>query len=232
MAQSQLKLQALIQIFQKTLEDKTFSRSEKKAVTQLLEQDFSLKKEQRDFLRGKIFDLARQGIQGHDNQAVIDWLETANKLMVNYYDQDSAVYFSPGKQCRRAIVDQLTQALSSLDICVFTISDDWITGEILNCHKRGTKVRIITDDEKVHDYGSDIETMEGAGIEVRVDHSSHHMHHKFAIFDQRRALTGSYNWTHSAAAHNQENVLLTDDKQVVSAYSEEFEKLWDNFKEV
>ncbi|NIM17048.1 MAG: DUF1669 domain-containing protein [Candidatus Aminicenantes bacterium] len=231
MAQSQLKLQALIQIFQKTLEDKTFSRSEKKAVTQLLEQDFSLKKEQRDFLRGKIFDLARQGIQGHDNQAVIDWLETANKLLVHYYDQDSAVYFSPGEQCRHAIVDQLTQALSSLDICVFTISDDWITGEILNCHKRRVKVRIITDDEKVHDYGSDIETIEEAGIEVRVDHSPHHMHHKFAIFDRQRVLTGSYNWTHSAAVHNQENVLLTDNKLVVSAYSQEFEKLWNNFKE-
>jgi phosphatidylserine/phosphatidylglycerophosphate/cardiolipin synthase-like enzyme len=231
MAQSQLKLQELLQIFQKTLEDKTFSRSEKKAVTQLLEQDFFLKKEQRDFLRGNIFDLARQGIQGHDNQTVIDWLETATKLLVNCYDQDSAVYFSPGEQCRRAIVNQLTQALSSLDICVFTISDDWITGEILNCHKRGLKVRIITDDEKVHDYGSDIETIKKAGIEVRVDHSPHHMHHKFAIFDKRRVLTGSYNWTHSAAAHNQENVLLTDDKQVVSAYSREFEKLWINFKE-
>ncbi len=231
MAQSQLKLQALLQIFQKTLDDKNFSRSEKKAVTQLLEQDFFLKKEQRDFLRGKIFDLARQGIQGHDNQTVIDWLETANKLLVHCHDQDSAVYFSPGEQCQRAIVNQLTQALSFLDICVFTISDDWITGEILDCHKRGLKVRIITDDEKAHDYGSDIETMEKAGIEVRVDHSPHHMHHKFAIFDQRRVLTGSYNWTHSAAAHNQENVLLTDDRQVVSAYSREFEKLWNNFKE-
>ncbi len=55
---------ALFKIFEKTFEDKKFSRAEKKAVAQLLEQDYSLDKSQRDLVRGKIFDIAREGVEG------------------------------------------------------------------------------------------------------------------------------------------------------------------------
>jgi phosphatidylserine/phosphatidylglycerophosphate/cardiolipin synthase-like enzyme len=92
--------------------------------------------------------------------------------------------------------------------------------------EQGIQIRIITDDEKVDDHGSDIKRLAAAGIEVRIDNSVNHMHHKFALFDNRRVLTGSYNWTRSAADDNQENILLTDDKRAVAAYRDEFEKLW------
>jgi len=218
----------LFKIFEKTFEDKKFSRAEKKAIRQLLRQDYSLKKDQRDLLRDKIFDIARKGVEGHLNQSIIDWLETANKVLLNR--QDTTVYFSPGDECRQVIVHQLGSALSSVDICVYTISDDNITEEIVNCHKRKIKVRIITDDEKIKDLGSDIWTLAAYGIETRIDRSPHYMHHKFAIFDNAAVITGSYNWTRSAAEYNQENLLLTDDKRAVYTYKQEFEKLWETMK--
>jgi phosphatidylserine/phosphatidylglycerophosphate/cardiolipin synthase-like enzyme len=46
------------------------------------------------------------------------------------------------------------------------------------------------------------------------------------LFDNRKVLTGSYNWTRSAADDNQENILLTDDKRAVNAYRDEFQRLW------
>lgn len=217
-------MDALVKIFEKTFEDKKFSRAEKKAILQALEQDYSLNKDRRDLLRGKIFHIAREGIEGYLNRAVIDWLETANKVLLNR--QDTAVYFSPGEECRQVITDQLSRALSSVDICIYTVSDNRITGEIVNCHNRKIKVRIITDDEKLNDRGSDIRKLAAHGIETRVDNSPHYMHHKFAIFDNTKVVTGSYNWTRSAAEYNQENLLLTDDKRAVSAYKKEFEKLW------
>ncbi len=215
---------ALIKIFEKTFEDGTFSRSEKKAVTQLLRQDYCLDKDQRDLARSKIFDLARTGISGHKNRSTIDWLETANKLLLNR--QDSRAYFSPGDQCRDEIVQRLGSAAASVDICVYTISDDIIAEAISKCHKRKVKVRIITDDEKINDRGSDIWELAAYGIATKIDNSPSYMHHKFAIFDNDVVLTGSYNWTRGAAEYNQENLLVTDDKRAVAAYKNEFEKLW------
>lgn len=179
-------------------------------------------------MRSKLFEIARGGMQTHTDREILDWLDTASKLLLNR--QDSAAYFSPGDNCRAAIVDQIKQTSISLDICVFTISDDRITSEILFCKDRGVDVRIITDDEKAYDRGSDIHMISEAGIEVRVDDSPSHMHHKFAIFDNERLLTGSYNWTRSAAEKNQENVIVSDDKRPLAAYKEEFEKLWNSFK--
>ncbi len=220
-------IKKLTGIFEKTFADKSFSRGEKQAVAQLLEQDYKLDKEQRDLLRSKIFDIARQEVDRR-GKAVVDWLETAAKLLINR--GDTKVYFSPVSRCRQRIIDLLDNALSAVDICVFTISDDPIAAALLGCKKRGVKVRIITDDEKINDYGSDIKKLAAAGIPVRMDNSVHHMHHKFALFDKRRVLTGSYNWTRSVAEENQENILVTDDKQAVIAFRDEFERLWANME--
>jgi mitochondrial cardiolipin hydrolase len=139
----------------------------------------------------------------------------------------SMVYFSPGDDCLHAIVNQLSSARKTLDICVFTISDDRISDAIVACHRNKVQVRIITDNEKLHDLGADIERFATAGIAVRIDRTEAHMHHKFALMDGKSLLTGSYNWTRSAAIYNHENVLVTSEAQVIAAYAREFHKLWD-----
>lgn len=65
-----------------------------------------------------------------------------------------------------------------------------------------------------------------AGIEVAIDKSEHHMHHKFAVFDRCITLTGSYNWTRSAAEFNEENILVTHDPRIAGRFQEEFNCLW------
>lgn len=136
------------------------------------------------------------------------------------------VYFSPGDHCLQAILACIRRARHTLQICVFTISDDRITAAILRAFAAGIQVRILTDNEKLFDKGADIRQLAAAGIPVRVDITSNHMHHKFAIVDHQTALTGSYNWTRSAALYNHENVLVTHDCDTVQAYSREFDRLW------
>lgn len=135
-------------------------------------------------------------------------------------------FFSPGDSCLQAIQAGVAGAASSLKICVFTISDDRITQAILQARRRGVDVRILTDNEKLFDKGSDIRQLAAAGIPVRVDESANHMHHKFAIFDNRILLTGSYNWTRSAALYNHENLLVTDQPSLVKDFCGEFDRLW------
>ena len=56
------------------------------------------------------------------------------------------------------------------------------------------------------------------------------MHHKFAIFDNKTLLTGSYNWTRSAARNNEENFIVTADRLLVQRFDSEFEQLWQKLK--
>jgi phosphatidylserine/phosphatidylglycerophosphate/cardiolipin synthase-like enzyme len=136
-------------------------------------------------------------------------------------------HFSPGDACPQRIARFLGSASRTLDICVFTITDDRITSAILAAHDRGRRVRVVTDDDKAMDPGSDCERLADAGIPVRVDRSPAHMHHKFALADRSTLLTGSYNWTRSAARENEENFLITGDRRFVAAFGRRFETLWE-----
>ena len=113
---------------------------------------------------------------------------------------------------------------------MFTISDDRITEALIRAHEVGVNVKVLTDNEKLFDKGSDIRRIAAAGLPVRVDMTQNHMHHKFAIIDNEAILTGSYNWTRSAANYNHENVLIAHDRDTVLAYCQEFDRLWNEME--
>lgn len=216
----------LTQLLKDSFEDFLMTRKERQDIKAAL-LSMSLTQHQRQLLwhEAKETCLHHNGATKTD---AIEWLYEVGKLLNNRTENSAYIhsYFSPGTACREAIRQQIAQAHHSMDICVFTISDDGITHDLMLAHKMGKKVRIITDNDKSNDLGSDIDRMAHAGIKVVKDNTSAHMHHKFAVFDNKRLLTGSYNWTRSAADYNHENVLLTDNSAAIQAFSAEFEKLW------
>ncbi len=52
------------------------------------------------------------------------------------------------------------------------------------------------------------------------------MHHKFVVLDGTTLLNGSYNWTRSAAAHNEENVVVTSEAKLVQTFAQHFAEMW------
>ncbi|MEX0335972.1 phospholipase D-like domain-containing protein [Vibrio tubiashii] len=190
--------------------------------------------EDRSYLRNHGFKLAKQALQ-QDSEPVdaLRWLERIIKVLDNVRaSQSSEVatsWFSPGRRCAAGIIEQLKLARTSIDICVFTIADDELTKHILQAHQRGVAVRIITDNDKMYDKGSDIEYLAQQGIAVKIDTTPYHMHHKFAIFDQKRLINGSFNWTRSASKYNQEDITLSDDARFLTSFSRQFEQLWQRF---
>ncbi len=211
-----------------TLEDVHLSRGERSALRQLLDAEDPTD-EQLAFIRHRAFALARDRVDGALSRDVLEWLEGVVKLLQPRERRESVraeVHFSPGPACLDAITRQLQGARAHVDICVFTITDDRLAGAILDAHRRGVETRIVTDDDKAHDRGSDVHRLASAGVEVRVDQSEHHMHHKFAVFDRAVVVTGSYNWTRSAAQHNRENILVSDDERLVAPYQRVFDDMW------
>lgn len=147
-------------------------------------------------------------------------------------------FFSPSgcrnKRCRNAhyktslgeLLDFINHSKKSLDICMFTISCHELANAALELHKLGVAVRIITNEEQEALSGSQIERFQKEGIQVRHDKSSYYMHHKFVVVDSGILITGSFNWTRQAVTGNRENVLVTNNKEILQPYIEEFEKLW------
>ncbi|MCA9088315.1 MAG: endonuclease [Planctomycetaceae bacterium] len=229
----QHKLAAWTDALGKTLADLRASRGERQALKALLE-DWGLTASEIPLMRAAAFDLAKESLQGAPRAAdTLDWLEDIMRLLDAPPAESvtSEALFSPGDGPRLRIRRLLDQSRESVDICVFTITDDLLTEAIIAAVKRKVRVRIITDDYKSGDTGSDIERIRNAGAEIRFDCSPHHMHHKFAIFDRRVLLGGSYNWTRSAAKGNEENVIVTDDGNLLRSFSRLFDKLWDDFAE-
>ncbi len=218
----------IIELLQQSITDHVLVSGEKKELKQLIKdkkpspQDFNV-------LRSEIFKIANQHVDLIPARNLLDWVETANKLTLSSpkkQESNARVYFSPGTQCREGIIQQIQQAKSSLHICVFTISDNEITNEIINASKRGIAIKILSDDDKTYDLGSDVQRMAEMGIPTKVDGTRGHMHHKFCIIDKETVISGSYNWTRSAADRNYENITIGTNARIAKIFLSEFDKLW------
>jgi mitochondrial cardiolipin hydrolase len=215
-------------IIEETFAKKIFDKKSKKILKTQAE-ILNLEHDDLNFLIKKAFELFKEGIKIDATFFLVDWLQeiinTINDLKSKVYTVTD-IKFSPVNDCTSSIINFIKSAKNSLFICVFTISDNEISKEIIAKYKEGVDVKIISDNEKQYDKGSDIQEFSDAGIKVKVDETRHHMHHKFAIADQKQLLTGSYNWTRSASMYNQENLMILNDASAVKRYLDEFYRLW------
>lgn len=210
----------------KSLEDFALSRSERKGLkvhlAKIGSDPVGLAK-----TRQLAFRLANNAIGEFGQITALDWLQDVIKLLYAKENKFKAsAYFSPGKDCLHRIRRLIGEARESLDICIFTITDNRITQKLEEAHARKIRIRIISDDDKSKDLGSDLDHLRRAGINCRFDRTTAHMHHKFAVADNDLLLTGSYNWTRSAATENDENIIVTNNRKLVNSFQSKFDELW------
>jgi phosphatidylserine/phosphatidylglycerophosphate/cardiolipin synthase-like enzyme len=221
-------IDALLVRLDETLADTRLSDEERRSLVSAL-RDASPPEEGLRQLRNRAFELVRERTHDAAALSLLKWLEgVVRSLDVGRTPREpvrTEVFFSPGQGCLQLIQRQLRGARRSLDLCVFTLSDDRIAHEILAAHRRGVTVRLLTDNEKEFDAGSDVALLRGAGVGTVVDRSSAHMHHKFAIVDGAWLLNGSYNWTRSACEFNEENLVVSNDPALVGAFADQVEQL-------
>lgn len=204
------------------------TRKEKKALRSFLAQARPTLHELAE-LRHRTFQRAKGHLADASPEEIIEWLEDVIGALSPTAKARAGVaeaLTSPGDAIRNRIIQLLRGAKQQIDICVFTITDNRLSDEILAAHRRGVAVRIISDNDKADDRGSDVDRLDDKGVPVREDRTEHHMHHKYALFDRRILLTGSYNWTRSASAFNQENVVIVDEDRLVRFFERHFESEW------
>jgi len=217
-----------------SLDDARLSRGERTDLRQLLG-DLRPSFDQQGVLLHEAFRLARSRLVDPRDGETLDWLYEVVKVLRPTKglrpsgSRLAEVHFMPGEEGVQRLVQLIERCRIGLDVCVFTVTDDRISRALLEAYRRGISMRVLTDDDKALDRGSDIPLLRRMGIPLRTDDSPAHMHHKFALFDRAKLLTGSYNWTRSATSENQENFLVTDDPTLVGRYQVEFDRLWEQF---
>jgi phosphatidylserine/phosphatidylglycerophosphate/cardiolipin synthase-like enzyme len=227
-------MQQIIKDFiDQSFQDECLDNLERNELYELLDK---LDGDQQRYLRNQAFGRLREQLSDtHPPKgnllAMMKWLEKIVKSIDNHKQSqhiESKAYFSPGDDCRNAIIRLLGKAKQRVDICVFTISDNEITQAVEQAYKRGVPMRIVTDNDKANDRGSDVYALQQMGVPLCMDISSNHMHHKFALIDDQ-LINGSFNWTRSATERNEENIVVTNQKELVEQFESTFESLWKTF---
>lgn len=133
-----------------------------------------------------------------------------------------------------ALLETVSPAASTTDRSTASprlFSDELLQPLLQRRERRfATRCGVVGLKDVAPDFGSDADRFLQAGIDLRVDHTEYHMHHKFAVFDDTVQLNGSYNWTRGAAAKNEENFIVTNNRRLVTIFSKTFEELWQQFK--
>ena len=143
------------------------------------------------------------------------------------------VFFSPNGGIRQHLVRTIQQSRQHIDVAVYQFTSTELAAALLEAKERGVRIRVVTDREKVEFDRSALRRLRIGGVAIRslgvVDQSL--MHNKFAVFDGRLAVTGSYNWTQSAEHANFENLVVLDDPEVIAQFEREFQRLWQEARE-
>lgn len=134
------------------------------------------------------------------------------------------VYFD---NIEKEIILAIDSAESRILIAVAWFTNQLIYDSLLQACQRQVVIKIILLDDifNRNEFGIDFGSLSNKGAEVRFAVPSNGtMHHKFCIVDDK-VITGSYNWTYHANQNN-ENIILTDEPDVVRNYCVEFENIF------
>lgn len=127
---------------------------------------------------------------------------------------------------QQRLISHLREARESVDLCLYLITSERLAEAVLSLIPKGVRVRLILDDGSVALQGSQAGRFRQRGAFVRSRKMNYLMHHKFAIVDGRKLVSGSFNWTMQAVMGNKENVIVTKVPEIVAPFVEEFERLW------
>lgn len=99
---------------------------------------------------------------------------------------------------------------------------------LINALNRDVDVELILLDNAINYmyYAPDFNEFINAGGKLRIAGPEvGFMHHKFCVIDDSLAITGSYNWTYYAETRNVENIVISDNSDIVMLFSAEFQRL-------
>jgi phosphatidylserine/phosphatidylglycerophosphate/cardiolipin synthase-like enzyme len=130
-----------------------------------------------------------------------------------------AVCFAPEEDCAAFAVDAIDRAETQILVNAYGLTTSSRTVEaLIQAKRRGVDVRIIADRTTPCERKSGVGPLAEAGVPIWIDRGVRIAHAKSMVIDGKVTLTGSMNWTGSAA-HNSENLNLVASATIAAAYA-------------
>lgn len=129
-------------------------------------------------------------------------------------------YFSPEGGATEAVVRELDRARAEVRVQAYSFTSAPIAKALTAAAERGVDVQVILDKSNRTARYSAADFLLHHGISTRIDARHAIAHNKVMIIDGRTLITGSFNFTTAAEAHNAENLLILDFAALASRYLE------------
>lgn len=129
---------------------------------------------------------------------------------------------------RNRIIPCLDNATNKIQVAMAWFTSNELFEALINALNRDVDVELILLDNAINYmyYAPDFNEFINAGGKLRIAGSEvGFMHHKFCVIDDSLAITGSYNWTYYAETRNVENIVISDNSDIVMLFSAEFQRL-------
>jgi phosphatidylserine/phosphatidylglycerophosphate/cardiolipin synthase-like enzyme len=145
------------------------------------------------------------------------------------------------------LAKQLNKARQRIDMALFVFSAQQLTNVLREQIEQGVEIRLVADPGFASRPFSEVLDLLGVTLPdhtCKVEASNQpldqalegigtprlargdKLHHKFAVIDNKAVITGSFNWSPSAAHTNDETLLVIHSPQLAKHFTREMDRLW------
>jgi phosphatidylserine/phosphatidylglycerophosphate/cardiolipin synthase-like enzyme len=142
----------------------------------------------------------------------------------------------------------LATASRSIDMALFVFSAQQLADALQEQARKGVRIRLVADPGFASRSFSEVLDLLGVALpdhRCKLEANNQpfkqplrgvgtprlargdKLHHKFAVIDNKKVITGSFNWSPSAAHQNDETLLVIHSPQLAKHFTREMDRLWD-----
>ena len=111
-----------------------------------------------------------------------------------------------------------------MDLAAYQFNLWSVRDALLDAHRRGVTVRMVTDSDYLDE--EEVDELIQAGIPVLGDRREPLMHNKFVIIDRQDVWTGWINLTTNGAYRNNNNLIHVRSSRLAQDYLDEFDEMF------
>ena len=136
------------------------------------------------------------------------------------------VYFTPPANAVAAIIKAIDASEREVLVQAYGFTHNGIAQALVRAHQRGVLVRVLLDKKSASSNRYVISVLQHAQIDVRQDGKHAIAHNKVMVIDWNKVITGSFNFTNSAATRNAENFLILKSEDLAQQYRLQWKNHW------